>query len=175
MEGDYSNSSFFEMLNYLGGKVDIKGLNPSSLQGDKAYLEYFPLLRDGHPVIDIKNSIDLGPILFAFSSLFNGGKFINISRLRIKESDRVNDTLSILSQFGVKYEVKENELEIYKNELSAPKEAINIYNDHRLVMMVAILLTKFGGKILNADAVNKSFPNFFNELSSLGIGVEYED
>ena len=41
--------------------------------------------------------------------------------------------------------------------------------------MVAILLTKFGGKILNADAVNKSFPNFFNELSSLGIGVEYED
>ena len=175
VEGDYSNSSFFEMLNYLGGEVEITGLNPSSIQGDKAYLEYFPLLKEGHPTLDIKNTIDLGPILFAFASLFNGAKFINISRLRIKESDRVNDTLSILSKFGVKYEVKDNELEIFKNELHAPKEALETYNDHRLVMMSAILLTKFSGKILNIEAVNKSFPDFFTKLSSLGIGVKYED
>ena len=174
-EGDYSNSSFFEMLNYLGGKVEIKGLNPNSLQGDKAYLEYFPLLKENHPIIDIKNTIDLGPILFAFASLFNGAKFINISRLRIKESDRVNDTLSILSLFGVKYELKDNELEIFKSELSMPNVAINTYNDHRLVMMTAILLTKFSGKINNIEAVNKSYPDFFSKLSSLGIGVKYED
>lgn len=175
VEGDYSNSSFFEMLNYLGGEVIIKGLNPLSKQGDKAYLEYFPLLRDGHPIIDIKNMIDLGPILFAFASIFNGAKFINIKRLRIKESDRVNDTLSILSKFGIKYVLNDNELEIFKSELSSPMEAINIYNDHRLVMMTAILLTKFSGKILNVEAVNKSFPDFFKKLSSLGIGVKYED
>ena len=175
VQGDYSNSSFFEVLNYMGGKVDIIGLDPHSLQGDKAYLECFPLLSKSNQTIDIKNMIDLGPILFAFSSLFYGAKFINISRLRIKESDRVNDTLKILEKFGVKYDLKENSLEIFKSELHTPKEEVETYNDHRLVMMSAILLTKFGGVINGIEAVNKSFPDFFDKLRELGIEVEIYD
>lgn len=174
VEGDYSNSAFFEVLNYLGGEVKISNLNPLTKQGDKAYLEYFPLLKESHPEIDIKNCIDLGPILFAFASIFNGAVFKNIKRLRIKESDRVGDTLAILEHFGVTYICRDNELEIFKSELHVPSEPIDTFNDHRIVMMTSILLTKFGGVVKDIEAVNKSYPNFFNDLEEVGVEVKYE-
>ena len=175
IEGDYSNSAFLEALNYLGGNVKINGLNPKSLQGDKAYLEYYPILKESHPVIDLSNSIDLGPILFTMSAIFNGAIFKNIERLRIKESDRVKDLLDVLELYGTKYSLKDNEVEIFKSELHEINNVPLLPNDHRIVMAISILLTKLGGEISGVEAINKSYPNFYSDLKKLNVEVEIYD
>lgn len=172
VEGDYSNSSFLEALNYIGGDVKITGLNPTSKQGDKKYLQYFPILKNSHPIIDISNSIDLGPVLFTFASIFNGATFKGIERLRIKESDRVLETLKILGKYNVKYILKNDELEISKSTLTPYQEEIDMVNDHRIVMATSILLILFGGSMNHIEAVNKSYPNYFIDLKKLNVEVE---
>ena len=172
VEGDYSNASFFQALNYLGGSIVINGLNPYSLQGDSLYLKYFNVIEAGYSKIDISNCIDLGPILFTMAAYFNGAHFIGTSRLSIKESDRVNDILVELEKFGLKYQILENEVIIEKSILHKPSVKLHSHNDHRLVMALSILLTAFGGIIENVEAVNKSYPDFFEDLLSLGIEVE---
>ena len=172
VEGDYSNAAFLDAFNLLGGEVTVTNLNSSSLQGDKLYKEYFTLLKENTPTIDLKDAIDLGPILFALASIYNGATFLNINRLRIKESDRVKDMLTLLDKFNVKYLEEDNRLTIYKSEVETPKEILRPANDHRIVMSMAVLLSKYGGSMDNIEAVNKSYPNFFNDIRKLGIKYE---
>ena len=120
-----------------------------------------------------KNCIDLGPILFCFSALKKGAKFINTKRLKIKESDRVNDLALELNKFGVKVIDNGNEVIIDNTNLHAPKETLNGRNDHRIVMALSLMLSVYGGEIEGYKAVNKSFPNYFECLEKLGIEVEY--
>lgn len=175
VEGDYSNAAFLDAFNYLGGNVLVNGLNSNSLQGDKAYLSYFKILKsESMPLIDISNTIDLGPILFVMASLLNGARFTGIKRLRIKESDRVKCVCDELSKFGVKYEILENECTIYKSELHKSNISILSHNDHRLTMAFTVMLTKFGGVIEGVQAVNKSYPNFFDVIKELGVDVQDE-
>lgn len=174
IEGDYSNAAFLDALNEIGGSIKIEGLIKESKQGDKVYKEYFKLLNEGHPHLDISNCIDLGPILFTLAAIKNGAIFTGINRLRIKESDRIADTLSILSLFGAEYKLENNKLEIFDRPLRGYEGVISPANDHRIVMSTAILLTMFSGTMENVEAVKKSFPNFFEILSELGIGVKYE-
>ncbi len=175
VEGDYSNAAFLDAFNYLGGNVLVIGLNEESLQGDKAYLNYFNILKNEvMPTIDISNTIDLGPILFTMAALLNGAIFTGINRLRIKESDRVKCVCDELAKFGVITKIGENECIIYKNELHKPTKNLSSHNDHRLVMALSVMLSKFGGVIENIEAVNKSFPNFFEALKDLGIEVQDE-
>ena len=172
IEGDYSNAAFLEALNYVGGNVNVTGLKKNSLQGDKKYLKYFPLLVEGHPTINIKNCIDLGPILFTLASIYHGAVIKGTKRLRIKESDRVIDVLSTLEKFGVKYKVFKDKVEIYQSKIHEVNECIDIPNDHRIVMAISILLVKLGGKMNHIEAVNKSYPNFFKDLEKLNVKVK---
>ena len=77
-----------------------------------------------------------------------------------------------LRKFGARVIEGENEIEIEPCKLSAPDTCLDGHNDHRIVMAEAVLLTKTGGVIEGAEAVNKSFPDFFERLSSLGIEVK---
>lgn len=172
VEGDYSNAAFLDALNLLGGEVNISNLNPASKQGDKVYKDYFKLLKEGTPTISLDNAIDLGPILFTVASIFNGATFKEISRLRIKESDRVKDMLDILSKFGVRYIEEDNELTIFKSDLIEYKDIIYPQKDHRLIMSTIVLLTLLGGKIANTEAINKSYPSFLKDIKSLGVKYE---
>lgn len=175
VEGDYSNAAFLDAFNYLGGNVLVNGLNEETLQGDKAYLNYFNILKNEvMPTIDISNTIDLGPILFTMAALLNGAIFTGINRLRIKESDRVKCVCDGLAKFGVESKISENECIIYKNDLYKPTKTLSSHNDHRLVMALSVILSKFGGVIENAEAVNKSFPTFFEVIKELGIEVQDE-
>ena len=174
VEGDYSNASFFDSLNYLGGSVEISGLNLNSSQGDKVYRELFRELDKKYYSADIKNCIDLGPILFAFASLKHGGHFINTKRLMIKESNRVIDLKEELEKFGINIVVSDNEVSIDNSLVHTPNEVLNGKNDHRIVMALAIMLTVYGGVIDGAEAINKSYPDFFKDLKSLGFEVSYE-
>lgn len=175
VEGDESNAAFLYALNFLGGEVKVLGLNPDTLQGDKVYRDIFPLLASTHPTIDLSNAIDLGPICFALASLLNGATFTGIHRLRIKESDRVKEMAEICRLFGAKTKESDNEIEISPSLDKGPLGKIKIANDHRLVMASAIMMTTRGGTLQGAEAVNKSYPGFFEALRSLGVEVRIYD
>ena len=175
VEGDYSGTAFFAGLNALGSQIEIKGLNESSLQGDKVYEKHFVALQNGTPEIDLTDCPDLAPILFAVASQLNGATFVGTKRLKIKESDRAEAMRQELEKFGAKVIVNENSVIIEKSQLHSPTEPIFGHNDHRIVMSMAVLCTLYGGEILGAEAVSKSFPDFFEKLANLGIEVEKLD
>lgn len=174
VEGDYSNAAFIDAFNYISGSVLINGLNEDSYQGDKVYKDLFEKLSKNEQVIDISNCIDLGPILFCMASLKHGAHFINTSRLKIKESDRVLDLKNELEKFGVEVTDLGNEVIINNKNIKAPNEELDGHNDHRLVMSLSVMLSVYGGVIRGAEAVNKSYPSFFDDLGRLGIEVKYE-
>ena len=172
VEGDYSNAAFFAALNLLGGQVKIENLRKDSLQGDRIYEELFEKLKRPGAEIDLSDCPDLGPVLFAAAAAKHGGKFTGTSRLRIKESNRGEAMAAELQKFGVTAEVRENEVFISGRGLQKPAKCLDGHNDHRIVMSEAVLLTQTGGIIDGAEAVSKSFPDFFEKLASLGIEVE---
>jgi len=172
VEGDYSNAAYFEALNVLGGAVEISGLDPESIQGDKVYGEMFEQLKKGTPTLNISDCPDLGPVLFSVAAAGKGGVFTGTRRLKIKESDRGEVMAAVLRKFGVSVTVYEDEIVINPEKFGAPAGPLYGYNDHRIVMSEAVLMTLTGGIIEGAEAVTKSFPDFFEKLCTLGIEVE---
>ena len=171
-EADYSGAAFIDALNYLGGQVKIHGLKENSAQGDRVYKEYFPILKQGYATLDISDCPDLGPILFALAAALHGGRFTGTRRLKIKESDRCEAMRQELAKLGVTVSVGADFVEV-SGGISSPAEPLFGYNDHRIVMALSILLTTVGGEIEGAEAIKKSYPDFFKDLSKLGIGVEF--
>ncbi len=175
VEGDYSGSAFTDALNTLGGEVSVLGLNPDSIQGDRVYKKYYGMLDSGIPTVHIGDCPDLGPILFALAAAKRGGVFTGTGRLKIKESDRAEAMARELKKFGVSVSVYEDKTVVYPIKFEAPTERLFGHNDHRIVMSLAVLLTLVGGEIEGAEAIGKSYPEFFSDLRRLGIEVtEYE-
>jgi 3-phosphoshikimate 1-carboxyvinyltransferase len=175
VEGDYSNAAFLDAFNFIGGDVTVGGLDENSLQGDKIYKEYFALLRQGTPTLDIKNCPDLAPILMTLAATNNGCKLINTARLKIKESDRGVVMAEELSKFGADIEVYDNEIVVNKKELYCPKDDLYCHNDHRVVMSLAVLASRYGGRLIGTEAVKKSFPDFFSKVKALGLEFSSDD
>ena len=172
VEGDYSGAAFLSALNVLGGDVTVTGLNPESLQGDRIYFEHFASLKSGFSTISLADCPDLAPILFAIAAVGQGARFTDTKRLKIKESDRAEAMATELRKFGATVDVYENEVLITPTDFRTPQEPLLGYNDHRIVMSLAVLTTLTGGIIEGAEAVAKSFPDFFERIASLGIQLE---
>lgn len=172
IEGDYSNAAVFEAFNYLNGDVEVEGLRENSLQGDKAYLKYFKKLKEGFSEIDLSDTPDLGPVLFALAGALKGGRFTGTDRLKIKESNRVSAMKEELFRFGISCREEDNAFIVYPSEITPPKTCTDSHHDHRIVMALSLLLTLTGGEIKDAEAINKSFPGFFWKLGKLGIKTE---
>ncbi|MBQ8503228.1 MAG: 3-phosphoshikimate 1-carboxyvinyltransferase [Clostridia bacterium] len=175
VEGDYSNAAFLDGFNLLGGEVTVKGLKPDSLQGDKIYKEYYELLKKGFPTLDIRNCPDLAPILMTLAAALNGAVLTGTKRLKIKESDRGLVMKEELSKFGADIEVHEDEIIIHKSEIRKPEEVLYSHNDHRVVMSLSVLCSITGGEISGAEAVKKSYPDFFVKVKSLGMEANTYD
>lgn len=171
-EGDYSNAAFFEALNHLGSKVKIENLKENSLQGDRVYRELFVRLDGPGAEMDISDCPDLAPVLFAVAAAKYGGKFKGTDRLKIKESSRGEVMAEVLDKFGVKVIQGDNEITVMPGGLRNSGVCAEGHNDHRIVMSEAVLMTLTGGIIEGAEAVSKSFPDFFDKLVSLGIEVK---
>lgn len=171
VEGDFSNAAFYGAFNALGDSVVINGLDLNSNQGDKVFLKYFNEIRNGVPKLDITNCPDLAPILFTVAAYYNGAVFTGTKRLKMKESDRGAVMKIELAKFGAELIIGDNLITVCNKPLYKPSEILCGHNDHRIVMSLAVLLSRFGGKISGAEAVAKSFPDFFEKISSLGIGV----
>ncbi len=172
VEGDYSNAAFFEAFNSVGGNVAVAGLKKDTCQGDAVYRRLFGKLVRGCPEIDISDCPDLAPVLMAVAAANNGVRLIGTHRLKIKESDRGRAMAEELAKFGCSTEVWDNEITVHPRMLKTPELPLSAHNDHRIVMALSLLCSITGGSIYGAEAVNKSFPDYFRRLASLGIKVE---
>lgn len=176
VEGDWSNAAFFYGMKYAdeNSKLHINGVKENSLQGDSVCTRYFKQLTENSSVLDISDCPDLGPVLMAFASLKNGVTLTGTERLKIKESDRGQAMTEELSKFGVKTQIFDDSIIVNAEHLSPPTAPLYGHNDHRIVMSLAILSIFTGGVIDGAEAVNKSFPDFFEKLKELKVKLRYE-
>ena len=169
VEGDWSNAAF---LLALGGGVRVSGLRPDSLQGDRVCREMLRRLERPGAVLDLSACPDLGPVLFAAAAQRCGAVFTGTRRLRIKESDRAAAMAQELAKFGAQVTVEEDRVTVLPCPLHAPNEELEGHNDHRIVMAMAVLCASLGGTIRGAEAVNKSYPDFFRTLWALGLRMD---
>lgn len=171
VEGDWSNAAF---LLALDGDVTVTGLRPDSLQGDRVCRDMLRRLESPGAVLDISACPDLGPVLFAAAARGCGGVFTGTRRLRIKESDRISSMAQELSKFGAHVQEDEVHVKLIYHQLHLPDAALDGHNDHRIVMALAVLCASLGGTIRGAEAVNKSWPDFFSTLKALGLRVDIQ-
>ena len=162
VEGDWSNAAFL-----LAMGADAAGLDENSLQGDRICKDYFSRLDREAAVIDISDCPDLGPVLMAYAALRHGCTLTGTRRLKIKESDRGSAMKEELAKFGVGVTVEENHISV-AGGAAAPEEELCGHNDHRIVMSLAVMCAHTGGVIDGAEAVGKSFPDFFEAYNEAG-------
>lgn len=171
VEGDYSNAAFLDAFNLLDGRVKVMGLSRESAQGDTVYKNFYDRFSASDRHFDLSDCPDLGPVMFALSAALGGAEFSGTARLRIKESDRVAAMVQELEKFGVFATVAENSVKIHPAVLHTPTQVLCGHNDHRIVMALSLLCSKVGGTIEGAEAVAKSYPDYFDAIRSLGIDV----
>ena len=177
IEADYSQAAFWLVAKHLGQQISVTGLNPGSLQGDRVITSFLRRLKEAEKeqeiVFDMGNCPDLVPALAVAASARSGLTILgNASRLRIKESDRLAATSEGLNRLGAHIVAEEDRLLVYGGTLLKGGEA-DSHGDHRIAMALAIaaLNSEGGVTIHGAQAVAKSYPGFFSELSRLGGDV----
>lgn len=191
-EGDWSNAAFWLVAGAIHGSVGCQGLDMESPQGDRAIVSL--LEKFGAEAKIISNQVtmnheemkgiridasqipDLVPILCVAAAAAEGKTEIyNAGRLRIKESDRLAAMAECMKKIGVEVEEKPDGIMI-TGGCNPPEGEIVIdsYNDHRIVMAMSIAAVSLGVEITieGAEAVNKSYPSFFAELTKLGGVVD---
>ena len=171
VEADWSQAGFWYTAAFLDNTVQPTGLNPASAQGDKVVSElYWKLARPGDVDIDVSGCPDLLPPLAVMAAMRNGTThFINAARLRIKESDRLTTVHQMLTALGGQAEEGPDSLTV-RGVTAFTGGTVDGANDHRIVMAAAIAATRANAPvtILGAEAVNKSYPSFWDEYKRLG-------
>lgn len=176
VESDFSQSAFFLTANYLGSNIDIANLNSNSLQGDKVIVEMLDALGSGNVnEFDGSDCPDIIPI-FSLACALTKGEFIikNLSRLRIKECDRLSATVQELNKLGAKTVEGVDYIKITGVERLVGGVEVDAHNDHRMAMTLAIAATVCEKDIIinDAESVEKSYPTFFEAYESIGGIIE---
>ena len=167
VEGDWSNGAFWLAAAALGNPVTVTGLNPDSVQGDRSVLPLLSGLEE-YSTIDASDIPDLVPILAVTAATKKGATFTNIRRLRLKESDRVSAIVNMITALGGAAEATENTLTVPGTGFTGGR--VEARGDHRIAMAAAIAATACTAPVtvLGADAVNKSYPIFWDVYKNLG-------
>lgn len=171
LEADWSGAAFWYAANFLGAQVDIQGLNPDSVQGDRQIgTLYWKLARPGNVDIDLPQCPDLAPPLAVMAAVRKRTtRFVNAGRLRMKESDRLETIARTLNALGAKAQVGEDTL-ILEGLDHLEGGTVDGCNDHRIAMMAAVaaVACKEPVTILGAECVKKSYPRFWEDYTALG-------
>ncbi|NLL63760.1 MAG: 3-phosphoshikimate 1-carboxyvinyltransferase [Ruminococcaceae bacterium] len=171
-EADWSNAAPFYVANFLGSDININGLSFGSVQGDKKiieYLSFFNTLKNQTFTINLSDTPDLLPVLAVAASAANVKTiFCGAKRLRLKESDRLKSVCNMINALGGNAEETVDGLIIKPSSLVGG--TVDSFNDHRIVMAATVAATICTEPVVitNADAINKSYPNFFDEINRLG-------
>ena len=183
VEGDDSQAAFFLTLDAILGDVSVAGLSLRSIQGDRVMGEI--LARCGHVpgqlprplapfVADLGDCPDLGPILMTLGLFCQGeSRLLNAGRLRLKESDRGTAMAQELGKLGGQASLAGDEIRIRQSRLR-PGPALSSHGDHRIAMALAVaaLGARIPADIQGAEAVEKSYPDFWKDLAAIGARVE---
>ena len=194
VEGDWSNAAFWLCAGAIGSDpITVEGVSLSSAQGDRNVLA--ALSRFGARIVRSTNAAtvqsdklagfemsahdipDLVPVISAVASLAQGRTFIrDCARLRIKESDRLATTTRELTALGAQVRIAGDDL-IIKGVDTFTGGEVDSHNDHRIAMMAAIAASRATGEVVihGAEAVNKSYPDFFDHYRLLGGKVTLEE
>ena len=189
-EGDWSNAAFWLCAGAMpGGKLEVSGLNPESRQGDREIAAL--LTKMGAHVtwaegvvtvsentrsaveIDAAAIPDLIPVVSAVAAVSRGRTIIkNAGRLRLKESDRLAATANVLNTLGANVKETPNSLQI-EGVPGLTGGRVDAWGDHRIAMMAAVAsgACRDPVTITGAQAVRKSYPQFWEELAKLGKEV----
>ncbi len=177
VEGDWSQAGFWYAAGFLGSPVTAAGLDPYSLQGDRAVADHLlPLGGPGEVDIDVSGCPDLAPPLAAMAALRAGEttRLVNAARLRLKESDRLASVSQTLNALGADVEAGPDCLTIRGREALSGGVTVDSFSDHRIAMMAAIAATRCEKPvtITGAECVAKSYPDFWEEYERLGGKLE---
>ena len=170
IEADWSQAAFWLAAGALGNPVRTDGLNEQSTQGDRIIREHLALFAGKTVEIDVSDCPDLLPPLAVIAAFHDGiTRLTNAARLRLKESDRLTAVTKTLNALGADAEEGPDFLEI-RGRNSLDGGSVDGANDHRIVMAAAIAAARCAGPvtILGAEAVNKSYPNFWDDYRMLG-------
>ena len=184
-QGDWSSAAFWLCADALGANVVVHGLDENSSQGDKQVvniLEKFGAkkvcynggisLEAGRLRgidIDAHDIPDLVPVLSVVAAFAKGTTRIKgASRLRLKESDRLETTRDMLSRLGADIRTTDDGL-VINGTGKLEGGVVDGHNDHRIVMSAAIaaLISKNQVIIEGAQAAEKSYTTFFTEFDRL--------
>lgn len=191
VEGDWSSAAFWVVAGVIGKQpVTVCGMNNESLQGDSAIVDHLRSMGafitvDSDKVtaapshlfgaeLDCMDTPDLVPVLSVAAAVAQGTTtFINVGRLRFKESDRLAAMKSVLASFGISSSIGEDTFTVYGGEPVA-LTPVESFGDHRIAMSAAVLSTVVQGiTTINGSAcVAKSYPSFFEDFAVLGGIVE---
>lgn len=184
VEGDWSNAAFWLCAGAICAPITLTGLDPASAQGDREILEL--LRRFGAEItctesgitvspaplhaidIDARDIPDLVPPLAAVAACAEGTTSISgASRLKIKESDRLQSVADVLCAVGVRVQITDDGLRITGSPVRGG--TVNARNDHRIAMLAGILSSVASQSITvqGAEAVSKSYPNFWEDFKRL--------
>lgn len=195
VEGDWSGAAFLLVAGAVAGGITVKGLNVFSTQADKKILqaladagaglsiqekqiEVRPLpMRAFH--FDATDCPDLFPPLVALAAYCEGKSVIEgVSRLEHKESNRAISLQSEFAKMGVEIQLQDDLMIVQGindgNHFPALKAAVvHSHHDHRIAMSTAVAALKASGPVVieAADAINKSYPDFFMHLQQLGVDL----
>lgn len=195
-ERDWSALAFWaELTAVSGGYIDVPGLNPDSIQGDRRLVDIFSELgvdfsdySDG--VLHMCGSPDLNPRLnydfcdcpdlvpAAVVTCVLAGlpfKFTGIAGLRLKESDRIDALVRELYKIGAELQHPGPDILSWEGEhhLVGEIPVLDSHNDHRIAMALASISLFIPGIVINgAECVAKSYPRFWEELAGLGFIVD---
>lgn len=173
IEADWSQAAFWYAAQLASPTVEVLGMNPDSVQGDKRILSFLADMRSEFPcTFDVSDCPDLALPLAAAAVLRPENtvtRLENTSRLRFKESDRITAIVRTLSAFGVHIQEEADALTILA-PASLSGGCIDSQNDHRIAMMTAILASKAESPVMirEAECVAKSYPAFWQDYARAG-------
>jgi 3-phosphoshikimate 1-carboxyvinyltransferase len=187
VEGDWSSASFLLVAGAIGGSVKLSGLDVHSTQADKAIKEVLKLCgakinisKDFIEItkadllafeFDATDCPDLFPPMAALAAYCKGTtKIKGIHRLAAKESDRAKTLQDIFGKMGINIILQDDEMIIEGGTIQSAE--VSSHHDHRIAMAAAVAALGAEGNITirEADAINKSYPQFFDDLKQLAVG-----
>lgn len=190
IEADWSSAACMLVAGAVAGSVSIANLKQDSLQADRAILEVLQQAGAGISItadgistyrnalrafeFDATHCPDLFPALAVLAVFCQGdSRIMGVHRLFHKESNRIESIAEMLWSFGISFSVEDDTLCI-EGGTRPGGTIIDSYNDHRIVMAAAVcaLRAKSRVDITGAEAVNKSYPDFFKDLASCGINCQ---
>lgn len=185
IEGDWSGASCLLVAGATAGSITIRNLNHISLQADLAIIE--ALARAGAEIITTNSSVtvhggplhafefdatdcpDLFPALAALAASCEGTSVLTgTQRLTYKESNRAETIAEVFGRLGIGVDLsEENTMRITGGPVSSA--VVDSHNDHRIAMAAAVAALSSDDSVVieGADAADKSYPNFWNDLNTL--------